>query len=52
MMTLDAEITGYDVIYTSWGGLCWAPSIIDWTHLVADRLNPGGLLVISEHHPM
>lgn len=52
MMTLAPNITGFDVIYISWGGLCWAPSIIDWMRLVADRLNPGGVLVISEHHPL
>lgn len=52
MMTLDAQITGFDVIYISWGGICWAPSITDWRHLVAGRLNRGGVLVISEHHPL
>lgn len=52
MMTLDPEITGFDVIYISWGGLCWVPSLTEWTRLVADRLNPGGVLVISEHHPL
>jgi len=36
----------------SWGGLCWAPDINAWTHLVAQRLNHGGSLVISEHHPL
>jgi SAM-dependent methyltransferase len=52
MMTLDAQVTGFDVIYTSWGGLCWVPSITDWTRLVAGRLHPGGTLLISEHHPL
>lgn len=52
MMTLDVQISGFDVIYISWGGLCWAPSITDWTRLVAERLTPGGVLVISEHHPL
>jgi SAM-dependent methyltransferase len=52
MMTLDPQLTGFDLIYISWGGLCWATSISDWTRLVAARLNPGGQLVISEHHPL
>lgn len=52
MMTLDPQLTGFDVIYISWGGLCWVPSITEWTRSVADRLNAGGLLVISEHHPL
>lgn len=52
MMTLDPEITGFDVIYISWGGLCWVPTLTEWTRLVASRLNLGGVLVISEHHPL
>lgn len=52
MMTLDPAITGFDVIYISWGGICWAPSITDWARLVSARLNPDGLLAISEHHPL
>ncbi|GAA1131438.1 class I SAM-dependent methyltransferase [Kribbella jejuensis] len=52
MMTLDPAITGFDIIYISWGGLCWVPDITQWTQIVAERLNPGGVLVISEHHPL
>ncbi|MEU4194544.1 class I SAM-dependent methyltransferase [Kribbella sp. NPDC026611] len=52
MMTLDPSITGFDVIYISWGGLCWVPDLTSWTHSIADRLNPGGTLLISEHHPL
>ena len=52
MMELDASVTGYDIIYISWGGICWVPDLAAWTRSIADRLNPGGLLVISEHHPL
>jgi 2-polyprenyl-3-methyl-5-hydroxy-6-metoxy-1,4-benzoquinol methylase len=52
MMTLDPGIAGFDVIYISWGGLCWVPELGEWTRLVADRLNSEGTLVISEHHPL
>jgi len=52
MMTLDPRITGFDVIYISWGGLCWVPDLSEWMRLVADRMNPGAVLVISEHHPL
>lgn len=41
MMTLDPAITGFDIIYISWGGLCWVPDITKWTQLVTERLNPG-----------
>lgn len=52
MMTLEPTITGFDIVYISAGGVCWAPSISDWASLVAGRLNAGGLLVIREHHPL
>jgi SAM-dependent methyltransferase len=52
MMHLDPDITGFDIVYISSGGICWAPSISDWAALVADRLNDGGLLVVQEHHPL
>ncbi|MEQ7127668.1 class I SAM-dependent methyltransferase [Actinopolymorpha sp. B11F2] len=52
MMNLDQEITGFDLVFISWGGVCWAPDIHAWAQLVAQRLNPGGSLVISEHHPL
>ncbi|TCC59423.1 class I SAM-dependent methyltransferase [Kribbella pittospori] len=52
MMNLDPDVTGFDLVFISWGGLCWAPDIDAWARLVAQRLNPGGVLVISEHHPL
>jgi 2-polyprenyl-3-methyl-5-hydroxy-6-metoxy-1,4-benzoquinol methylase len=52
MMNLDPGVTGFDLIFISWGGICWAPDIDAWARLVAERLNPGGTVVISEHHPL
>ena len=52
MMALDPDLTGFDLIYISWRGLCWAPSITAWAQLVAGRLGRGGNLAISEHHPI
>jgi hypothetical protein len=52
MMQLEPSLTGFDLVFISSGGICWAPSVRDWARSVAERLNPGGRLVISEHHPM
>ncbi|HEY9293939.1 MAG TPA: class I SAM-dependent methyltransferase [Microlunatus sp.] len=52
MMDLDPSITGFDLIFISWGGLCWVPDLPAWARSMAGRLNPGGALVISEHHPL
>jgi SAM-dependent methyltransferase len=52
MMALDPELTGFDVIFISWGGICWVPDLTRWAADLAARLAPGGVLVISEHHPL
>ncbi|MET9269985.1 class I SAM-dependent methyltransferase [Kribbella sp. NPDC003557] len=52
MMALSEDLTGFDLIFISWGGLCWTPDVNAWAHLAAQRLNPGGSLIISEHHPL
>lgn len=52
MTALDPEITGFDIVYISYGGICWAPDIDAWATMVAGRLNPGGRVIISEHHPL
>jgi len=52
MMALDPSLTGFDIVYISWGGICWVPDVDAWARSVAGRLNPGGLLVVSEHHPL
>ncbi|WP_188893228.1 class I SAM-dependent methyltransferase [Microlunatus endophyticus] len=52
MMALDHALTDFDLIYISWGGICWVPDLEAWARSLAGRLNPGGLLVISEHHPL
>ncbi|GAB2579535.1 class I SAM-dependent methyltransferase [Kribbella endophytica] len=52
MMGLEAELTGFDLIFISWGGICWVPDLKGWAADLASRLAPGGVLVISEHHPV
>ncbi|MFF0343267.1 class I SAM-dependent methyltransferase [Kribbella sp. NPDC004875] len=52
MTALRADLTGFDTIYISWGGLCWVPDLRAWVADMATRLTPGGRLVIAEHHPV
>ncbi|MEV6286633.1 class I SAM-dependent methyltransferase [Kribbella sp. NPDC051770] len=52
MMALDPDLTGFDLIFISWGGICWVPDLTRWAADLASRLAPGGVLVISEHHPV
>lgn len=52
MMNLDPGLTGFDLVFISYGGVCWVPNLRVWAKMVAERLNANGLLVISEHHPL
>lgn len=52
LTALDPALTGFDLVLISGGGLCWVPDLDAWAGTVADRLVPGGRLVISEHHPL
>ena len=52
MTALIKELRDFDVIYISWGGLCWIPDLSSWVSDMADRLVPGGRFVIAEHHPL
>lgn len=52
MMQLDPTLNEFDLIFISWGGICWVPRLEDWARSMASRLKGGGRLVISEHHPL
>jgi SAM-dependent methyltransferase len=42
----------FDVVYSSYGALCWISDITRWAKDVARVLAPGGRLVIIDFHPM
>ncbi|MEM9075036.1 MAG: SAM-dependent methyltransferase, partial [Myxococcota bacterium] len=42
----------YDIVFTGVGALVWLPDIRRWATIVAELLNPGGVLVLREMHPM
>jgi 2-polyprenyl-3-methyl-5-hydroxy-6-metoxy-1,4-benzoquinol methylase len=52
MFDLPAELTGFDLIYLSWGAICWVPDLAVFAQLVADRLSPGGSVLVADHHPV
>ena len=41
----------FDGVYTSWGVLCWLPSIDEWALAVRRLLRSGGWLYLAETHP-
>jgi SAM-dependent methyltransferase len=47
---LDAKGT-FDIVFTSYGVLCWLPDLEPWGKLIARYLKPGGFFYIAEAHP-
>jgi SAM-dependent methyltransferase len=41
----------FDVVYVTWGAICWLPDIARWAEVVAHMLAPGGFLYLLEGHP-
>jgi SAM-dependent methyltransferase len=41
----------FDGVYTSWGALCWLPSVETWAAVVRELLRPGGWLYVADTHP-
>jgi 2-polyprenyl-3-methyl-5-hydroxy-6-metoxy-1,4-benzoquinol methylase len=41
----------YDVVFTSYGVLCWLPDLRPWAQTIARFLRPGGIFYMAEVHP-
>jgi SAM-dependent methyltransferase len=41
----------FDMVYTTWGTICWLPDIRKWAKVVADMLRPGGVFYFADSHP-
>jgi SAM-dependent methyltransferase len=42
----------FDLVYTSYGVLCWLPDLPRWGELIAGLLEPGGRFYMVEGHPI
>jgi len=41
----------FDIVFTSYGVLCWLPDLKKWAELISRYLKPGGVFYIVESHP-
>jgi len=49
---LPAALSGrFDVVFCSYGVLCWLSDLTRWAEIVARYLAPGGIFYIAEAHP-
>lgn len=42
----------FDIVFSSYGVLCWLPDLRTWGKLVARYLNPGGIFYLVDFHPL
>ncbi|MFC1961171.1 class I SAM-dependent methyltransferase [Chloroflexota bacterium] len=42
----------FDIVFASYGVLCWLPDIIRWAQTVAHFVKPGGTFYIADFHPI
>lgn len=41
----------FDMVYSTWGTICWLPDVKRWAKVVADMLAPGGMFYFLDSHP-
>jgi SAM-dependent methyltransferase len=41
----------YDIVYTTYGVLCWLHDVEGWARIVSRYLRPGGTFFLAEFHP-
>jgi 2-polyprenyl-3-methyl-5-hydroxy-6-metoxy-1,4-benzoquinol methylase len=41
----------YDIVFTSYGVLCWLQNIWKWGRIIAHYLRPGGTFLLIDSHP-
>lgn len=49
---LDKQLDGdFDIVFTSYGVLCWLPNLEPWAKIISRFLKKGGIFYIAEFHP-
>jgi SAM-dependent methyltransferase len=47
-----SDLASYDIVFTSYGALCWLPDLSRWAEIVSSNLAVGGCFYIAEFHPI
>lgn len=48
----DALSGSFDIVFASYGVLCWLPDLASWFEIAAGFLKPGGVFYIIDGHPI
>lgn len=46
------DLRGFDVVFVSWGALCWISDLDAWIRTVSRALKPGGRFILVDAHPV
>ncbi len=41
----------FDIVFTSYGTICWLPDLVEWAQIINKYLKSGGLFYIIDGHP-
>jgi SAM-dependent methyltransferase len=41
----------FDLVFTTWGTICWLPDVSKWANIIASVLAPGGEFYFADAHP-
>ncbi len=53
LYSLPERLDGqFDIVFTSYGVLCWLPDVPRWARVAAHFVKPGGTFYIAEFHPI
>ena len=44
-------LEGFDIVFASWGAICWISDLDRWMAVAAGALKPGGRLFLLDGHP-
>jgi SAM-dependent methyltransferase len=45
------ELKNFDIVFASWGAICWIHDLAGWMRTASNALRPGGRLFLAEAHP-
>ena len=46
-----SDAAAFDMVFVTWGAICWLPDIYRWAGIVSHFLKPGGSLYLADAHP-
>ncbi len=52
LLETHLPLATFDIVFTSYGAICWLPDLEEWATLISRQLKPGGCIILVEFHPL